>query len=154
MTREETVKICNHCKKEYPATLEYFHSQKGHKSGLRSWCKSCIVQASKNYYGKNKEKIAQCHKKWQQKNEGVICGHTLKRRYGITLEQYDKMFEEQNGNCAICGLPELMRRLSVDHNHKTGEVRALLCHQCNLMIGHAHENPTVLKEAAEYLETF
>ena len=60
---------------------------------------------------------------------------SLKFHYSMTLEQYDKMFEEQNGNCAICGLPELMRRLSVDHDHKTGVVRGLLCSSCNTKLG-------------------
>lgn len=63
------------------------------------------------------------------------------RRYGLTVEQYDAMVEAQGGLCAICGQPETavtrgrVVRLSVDHNHGTGAVRALLCRRCNVAVG-------------------
>jgi len=58
--------------------------------------------------------------------------NALKRRYGITPEQYDLMLERQGGGCAICGrLPKPGRRLAVDHDHATKRVRGLLCFQCN-----------------------
>lgn len=70
------------------------------------------------------------------------------------------MREDQNGVCAICqkstdiidirtGLP---RRLAIDHNHKTGEIRGLLCHDCNIAIGHFKDNAELLRCAARYLE--
>lgn len=60
----------------------------------------------------------------------------LKDNYGLTLEQYDKMVENQNGVCMICsGMNVDGRRLAVDHNHKTGEIRALLCLRCNVELG-------------------
>lgn len=55
----------------------------------------------------------------------------LKRRYGVTPEQYAKMFELQGGTCAICRRPPRRRRLSVDHDHTTKRVRGLLCFTCN-----------------------
>lgn len=54
-----------------------------------------------------------------------------KRLYGITVEQYDEMFEEQGGLCAICRKPPINYRLAVDHDHDTGAVRGLLCPPCN-----------------------
>lgn len=66
---------------------------------------------------------------------------TLKRKFGISLEDYNKIFEEQNGLCAICGLPEKTIIgdktiiLGVDHNHLTKKVRGLLCSDCNTSIG-------------------
>lgn len=80
------------------------------------------------------------------------------RKYGITLEQYDAMWAAQGGVCAICGLLETQltrggspRRLSVDHHHESGAVRALLCAQCNQGLGNFRENPDALVRAAAYL---
>lgn len=78
----------------------------------------------------------------------------LKKTYGITLEQYEALLAHQDGRCAVCYGKPRKRRLAVDHNHKTGEIRGLLCTRCNhKMIGAAHENPVILRRAAEYLES-
>lgn len=64
----------------------------------------------------------------------------LKRMYGITLEEYNQMKQEQNGKCAICSCEEKFKQnekiknLCVDHDHKTGEIRGLLCHRCNIAL--------------------
>jgi len=50
---------------------------------------------------------------------------------GVSLEQYEEMLARQNGGCAICGNPPKTRRLDVDHDHRTGKIRGLLCHRCN-----------------------
>ena len=63
------------------------------------------------------------------------------------------MFKEQNGNCAICGLPELMQRLSVDHNHKTGTVRGLLCKRCNTRLSLIEDAKFIIKAKA-YLRKY
>lgn len=77
----------------------------------------------------------------------------LKRKFGITLEDYQQMFDKQSGLCAICGRPNSINKLlAVDHNHKTGKIRALLCHGCNLAIGHAREDEGILIKMIEYLK--
>lgn len=76
----------------------------------------------------------------------------LERRYGITGAEYDMMFAAQQGACAICGVTS-DRALHVDHDHTTGRVRALLCFNCNIMLGYAHEDTSILRAAIEYLET-
>jgi hypothetical protein len=83
-----------------------------------------------------------------RKNRNLI------RNYGITLEDYNKMFGEQNGCCAICGKhqQDLKASLHVDHNHTTGAVRGLLCHHCNVGLGHFEDNITLLSNAIAYLE--
>ncbi len=79
------------------------------------------------------------------------------RRYKITLEEYEALFVAQNGVCAICGLPECGRihghslSLAVDHDHQTGKVRGLLCHQCNRAVGMLHNNPDFFESGARYL---
>jgi hypothetical protein len=81
----------------------------------------------------------------------------LRATYGITQSDFDRMKNEQNGVCYLCGQPETAmragkpRELCVDHNHLTGKVRHLLCLDCNFMVGHSRENPLVLERAAEML---
>jgi len=55
----------------------------------------------------------------------------LRRRFGITTADYDTMLARQGGRCLICGKPPVTRRLNVDHEHRTGRIRGLLCFQCN-----------------------
>ena len=70
--------------------------------------------------------------------------------YGITPEDYDLMYEQQKGNCAVCGT--FKARLFVDHSHEDGKVRGLLCTNCNTGIGMFHDNTDHLKKAIEYLQ--
>lgn len=72
-------------------------------------------------------------------------------RYGLTLEGYEGMLLEQGGGCAICGLPPGTRALHVDHDHRTGEVRGLLCNNCNQGLGRFRDEPDALVAAAMYL---
>lgn len=94
----------------------------------------------KEYYVNNKEafkaKVKDCH---------------LKRQFGISWKEYQVMFEMQNGLCVLCERKENNRMLSVDHNHETGEVRGLLCGDCNRGLGLFKDNPKVLLKAAEYV---
>ena len=75
-------------------------------------------------------------------------------QYDITLQEYNRMFERQNGCCAICGLHQtnFKRSLHIDHNHKTGEIRELLCPNCNTVIGKVREDVNVLTKIASYIE--
>jgi hypothetical protein len=81
----------------------------------------------------------------------------LKRAFGITLDDYHRMFDRQQGLCAICKQPEKWTRngklvaLSVDHNHKTGKVRELLCYQCNTALGKLREDLGIIESMVEYL---
>ena len=134
-----TVKVCTKCNKEYPATTEYFYKKENGKYNLMSICKLChnkyVCKFVKTKRGKE-----------VQRKSG------FKSDYNITLEQYDKMFEDQNGVCMICGdINKNGRRLCVDHNHKTGKVRALLCDHCNILLGFAKENVTILHSMVNYL---
>jgi hypothetical protein len=80
----------------------------------------------------------------------------VKRKYGMTIEQYNEMFEAQNGLCAICGYKFGQKNgdCYVDHCHSTKIVRGLLCQQCNSAIGHAKDDPGVLLKAARYVSAF
>jgi len=81
----------------------------------------------------------------------------LKRR-GLTESQYKKLFDEQNGFCAICRQPEIsirmgrIRNLAIDHNHTTDKVRGLLCNRCNRGLGYFLDRSALLEAAVSYLK--
>lgn len=81
------------------------------------------------------------------------CNRNIKKRYNIDVSDYDKLLEEQGNACAICETtePQGQGRFHIDHNHSTGEVRGLLCHNCNLGIGQLQDDPVILAEAIKYL---
>lgn len=145
-----THKICSKCKEK--KALKLFNS-KG------CICKECTNKASKEYRKNNLEKVKARAKEYRKKNYNSLNTYIkrIKRDYGVTLEWYLEQLEKQNGNCAICGRPPPKRKdgiekLYIDHNHGTGQVRELLCHNCNSMIGQAIESPIILKNAIDYLE--
>ena len=76
------------------------------------------------------------------------------KRYGLTVEGYDLLSEQQEGRCAICGTDTPNgRNWHVDHDHKTNKVRGLLCHNCNILLGNAHDDPAILQAAIDYLSS-
>ncbi|MGI8809928.1 MAG: endonuclease VII domain-containing protein [Acidimicrobiales bacterium] len=76
----------------------------------------------------------------------------LKRKYGMTIEQYDAMLDAQGGGCCICGRPPREDiSLHVDHDHSTGKVRGILCFCCNNALADFGEDPELLKKAASYV---
>lgn len=77
----------------------------------------------------------------------------LKKMFGINVDQYDAMLEEQGRGCAICGKTDICNRgLAVDHCHTTNSIRGLLCTNCNMALGKFQDNVEYLKNAIEYLE--
>lgn len=77
----------------------------------------------------------------------------LRTRYGITLQIYDVLLAAQGGRCAICRRKRRPNeaRFYVDHNHETKRIRGILCHNCNVLLGHANENILILRNAIEYV---
>jgi hypothetical protein len=79
----------------------------------------------------------------------------LKLTFGITWDEYDLLLSCQDGRCAICGGKPRKYLFAVDHDHKTGEIRGLLCSRCNhKLLGSANDDPARLRKAADYLEQF
>lgn len=86
----------------------------------------------------------------------------LMQKHGLTVEQFDELFARQNNVCAICSSPpglnprwkdkSAIRNLKIDHDHETGAVRGLLCHNCNVAIGLLKDSPNLFRRAADYLE--
>lgn len=80
--------------------------------------------------------------------------YSLKIKYGITPEQYDELLAKQEGKCAICDkeAEEFEVRLAVDHDHKSGEIRGLLCRYCNHRVIGRHRDGNLLRKMADYVE--
>jgi hypothetical protein len=110
-------------------------------------------EKAREYYIKNKEKAREKAREYYIKNKEKMKDYGLKRKYNLSLSDYNNMLAEQNGCCAICGVhnSELKKGLAVDHCHETGEVRRLLCDKCNTGIGFFNHDPELLKKAIEYL---
>ena len=93
------------------------------------------------------------------RNECSQCCH-MRRRYGLTWQQRDQMLEDQNQSCAICskdvsfqqGKALSSNSAVVDHCHETDTVREILCGQCNVMLGFAKDDPSILKLGIAYLK--
>jgi len=94
-----------------------------------------------------------------QKFKDTLKNSDLKRKYGITLKQYNKLLEEQDHKCLICGLPSTAidkrtgqpRQLAVDHDHSTNKVRGLLCSNCNTALGLLNEDRDRIYKLLEYI---
>jgi hypothetical protein len=120
-----------------------------------------IQKRSKESIKNNPDRLAKLRewqKRYREKNRRALSDGERKRRFGITPQEYEKRFNSQNGVCAICFNPETATRLgkikalSVDHCHKTGAIRGLLCSDCNTGIGKLKDDPKVLQSAIRYLE--
>lgn len=135
---------CNKCHVNKPLT-EFHLSKQAGVTYRRKSCKSCR-RASFSAWSKTESGKA-------TKRRGVIMRH-----YGLTEHEYVAMHEGQGGVCAICSRPETKKhrdgstlRLSIDHDHVTGEVRGLLCQKCNVGLGSFEDNQASLLLAVEYL---
>jgi hypothetical protein len=119
------MKTCSRCKFEGPDDRFY-----------RRVCKVCR--------GKDRAKRRKLHPQKYSRNR------YLRREYGITLVEFDTLLASQDGKCMGCceRIPT-----DLDHNHTNGKIRGILCHSCNLILGHAKDNPTVLESLAYYLRT-
>jgi len=113
-------------------------------SNMRKWKKENpdkLKAMTKRYYDKHRDKLIIISKKYAMKNPDKPKTYKRKyqlKRYNITLDQYNEMFNKQEGKCAICKKHqnEIKKTLCVDHNHKTNEVRKLLCHTCNVTLSY------------------
>lgn len=111
----------------------------------------------RRYYAANKQRIMaqnkasnkRCERKPFKKRPQDMRKSNLKRKYGITLEQFNAYMLIQNGVCGICGNPPpVNENLHVDHCHATGKIRGLLCKSCNWALGHFRDNPELMRKAA------
>ena len=119
-------------------------------------CRSCGVEKPLADFYKTRRTCKKCFadtaKKKYHANKDVRRDQNMRRLYDISLDTYNKMFTEQKGCCACCGRhqTEFTRALAIDHNHATGEVRALLCTHCNTAYGSLNENEERINQLLQY----
>lgn len=120
-------------------------------SSKHKWCPACHIAAVQEQKIINQEHWNHVHP------EGTLTSDN-KRRYGLTPEQYHQFLVAQGGKCAICGKDNIRNgksiRMCVDHDHKTGKVRGLLCNRCNVEVGYIEffqNTPKKLTKLMDYL---
>ena len=137
------MKRCSKCGNE--KWDSHYNRDRGAADGRRYVCKTCDHAYGVRWRVRNPDRHTQTSE-YRRNSE-------LKRRYGITVVQYDSILSLQKHSCAICLTPQQAeeRAYPVDHDHVTGEVRGILCHGCNLGLGHFNDNPVVINNAKEYI---
>lgn len=141
-TGDPNTKRCSRCKADKP--LSAFSPNKEGWGGVGHTCKPCISLHSRQRYASDEtfrnSRLSDCDR-WKRANPSRVSAvkrrSHLRNRYGLSEQDYADMFRSQRGRCAVCRQPENhpKRKLAVDHDHKTGKVRGLLCMTCNTLLG-------------------
>ena len=141
--REARLKECSACHEV--KSFDEFHKNKSTSHGLQSRCKPCHIAQVTPYTNRR----YQLRKRDPQFSRQLKSIH-LRRAYGITHDEFDAMVARQGHRCAICRRRK--KRLVVDHDHRRGRVRALLCDTCNAALGGLQDDPELMRRAAAYIE--
>jgi hypothetical protein len=151
-------KVCSACGVE--KTLDQFHKREHYQLGVVGQCKQCFGARVRKWRKENPETVKAIRKRYSQTENAKALSRSssfrwaLRNVFFLTMEQYLDMVERQQNQCAICGcLGNDEQKLHLDHDHKSGKIRALLCNRCNLLIGKADDSAELLKKAAQYLRS-
>jgi hypothetical protein len=164
------MKKCTKCGVLRP--LDEFYRASGTRDGLRGDCKTCFqarakarnelirkenVARAKKWRADNPERYRETQRRMRSTPQGKTrqrAGY-LKRKYGITIEQYDELLAAQGGRCAICRRePRPDISLHLDHDHESGQLRGVLCFRCNNALGDFDDEVSLLRAAVGYLESY
>jgi hypothetical protein len=133
----DATKTCTKCGEQKPED-QFFWRSPGQRG---AYCKVCRAAQQREAYARDPDRWA---------------GYNRAARYGLTPEQFDQMVADQKGCCRLCGDEPTGERhtgiLYIDHDHETGKVRGLVCHRCNLALGHFRDDPALMRRAADYVE--
>ena len=142
MVKEDgSTKPCNICGEIKP--LEEFSPDSQNRDRRRGICKVCTNRRAKEWQAAHPERKSANYRKWM-----------LRKRYGITPEQFDDLLAAQDGCCACCGTDTAGGQYGtfhVDHDHTTGKIRGLLCYPCNTGIGKLGDTLEGVERAASYM---
>jgi len=147
---------CTKCGETRP--LDQFGRGPRKKDGLLTQCKPCVSEYNRARYPAKAEYMREYSRTYQVDCREKIRNAYYLKRYGLTSVAYDEMLTAQNGLCAICRRSEAViiegavHRLSVDHDHETGQVRGLLCQKCNHGLGLFGDDLDLFRLAMDYLE--
>lgn len=137
------LKQCTKCGEA--KVLSCFSKYRRHRDGYKDRCKACINLSAKRWYDQRDEAARALN------NEKALI-YQRTRRYGLSPSAYEALIDIHNGRCRLCKQPFADESPYIDHCHKTGRVRGLLHRTCNLLLGHAKDDPEILRLAAQYLE--
>ena len=148
------IKKCKKCKTN--KNLSEFYRDKLKQDGRVDTCKVCASVYYRKHYQLNKDK----YREWQIKNRNkdlekyrkYYRDYQLKKNFNLTPEQYESMFDKQDRKCAICKREKSKSRMAVDHCHKTGKIRGILCLYCNRGLGLFQDDIELLKISIKYLK--
>lgn len=159
------LKSCKDCGLEKP--LDEFYAMRGMRDGHRNECKACFAERRRARYDSatavarttrwreaNRERFLAYQAEYRQRPERKRALRDLyyRRTYGISADEVDAMLAAQGGRCAICGrVPERAGSWHLDHDHMTGQLRGILCIDCNHGLGKLQDDLHVLQAAVEYL---
>jgi hypothetical protein len=139
-------------------TYKLSEEQRAYKRSMYQKHKVTQLEQQRKYRARNPEKWREYGKKWAKDNKerthAMNRANQMKRDYGLSPEGYYLLFVYQLGSCAICckEVDFLGQHTHIDHDHKTGKVRGILCNLCNHLIGESLESPVILRRAIDYLE--
>lgn len=160
------MKTCSSCLDEKPTSS--FGRDKRRKDGLRGECRECRKGEYERWKASATAEQRDRRRRQNRENMRSLYANgyrtsgrypeaarraNLRVKFGMTVEQYDKMLLDQSGSCAICeeACPS-GRNLAVDHDHDSGVIRGLLCGRCNMGLGQFRDRPELLSAAAAYLQ--
>lgn len=154
-------KLCSVC--NTVKLLYEFVKDKHEKTGYTYRCKQCRSVYQKKWRDENPDRVKELNKRKKIKRDIYYKDPDRKLKYrrkyiektfNIEYSIYEKLENDQNNLCAICNLPEKSIRnkyLSIDHDHKTGKIRGLLCSTCNTSLGQFYDSPIIVNNALQYL---
>jgi DNA-directed RNA polymerase subunit RPC12/RpoP len=141
--KEERKKYYEEHKQEIKERNKKYREDQSHKQEIK--------ERNKKYREDHKDYM----KKYVESHKEYIRIKTREyklKKYGLTLSEFNAILLQQGYKCAICGKPlENRKQAHIDHNHKTGKVRGILCNQCNLLLGYAFDDPDILQNAQDYI---
>jgi Autographiviridae endonuclease VII len=144
------MKVCATCRHAKP--LEEFNRYRLSPDGRQPRCRACQQASSKRYKARHRAHLNRLAAEWNRLNPERVINNSFRKLYGINITQYDWLLRRQNGVCAVCGQPcKTGKRLAVDHDHRTGAVRGLLCGLCNTAAGALQDDPQLAGALARYL---
>ena len=139
-------KVCSTCKVAQP--YSEFFKDKRHRDGYIGVCKTCRNKTRQKYRHERGGAAKERAKEDKRKEQNPMRAKEKHYRwtYGITLKEYDAMWERQGKSCALCGITEGYRFV-IDHDHADGKVRGILCNPCNVALGLLKEDVALFKKA-------
>lgn len=152
------MKLCPDCAQTLP--LDEFFAAPKRRDGRATYCKPCHSIRNRRWGRENQERLKESrteanrrfkerHPDYRPPSSRYSRANRLWREYRLTEEDWDAMYEAQDGRCGSCG--QAPQNLVVDHDHATGQIRSLLCHNCNTAEGMLKSDPRRIQALLDYV---